>query len=110
MASDGGEMNHIPLQPQSVPMPAETHHDEMHGPVEETHLSPHPSVSRPLMLRPVASTSAQAPDPAAGMSRPQWQTATNPGNRNNSTPTLAPANRTTSTPGLIGPIGYDVQK
>ncbi|HEX6960300.1 MAG TPA: pilus assembly protein N-terminal domain-containing protein [Lacipirellula sp.] len=44
----------------------------------------------------------------------QWQSAaappSDPNNRHNPTPALVPANRTTSTPGLIGPVGYDVQK
>jgi pilus assembly protein CpaC len=55
---------------------------------------------------------SRMPDPAAG-SRPQWQTAATPSSpytRQNPNPALVPANRTTSTPGLIGPIGYDVQK
>jgi pilus assembly protein CpaC len=63
--------------------------------------------------RPAAS-SGGVPDPSAGLHRPQWfNSATKPSNqisRHSQTPILAPANRGTSTPGLIGPIGYDVQK
>jgi pilus assembly protein CpaC len=57
---------------------------------------------------------AQPPDPAASRPRPQWQrTAGAPMNRNiRPNPVVGPtlSGPATSTPGLIGPIGYDVQK
>jgi hypothetical protein len=53
-------------------------------------------------------------DPSAHQQSPQWQrTASSPGGRSilhNRAGGAAPAGGATSTPGLIGPLGYDVQK
>jgi pilus assembly protein CpaC len=84
MATDGGRMEMMP---------------------GGAHPTPIPQAGAPLK---------GMPDPSAGAGRPQWQAAaptpSSLANRHNPTPALVPANRTTSTPGLIGPIGYDVQK
>jgi len=54
------------------------------------------------------------PDPAASLQGPQWQTTPaahySPVNRRNPNQVRQTSGRATSTPGLIGPIGYDVQK
>ena len=54
------------------------------------------------------------PDPAARTQGPQWQTTPAahyaPANRRNPNQVRQASGRSTSTPGLIGPIGYDVQK
>ena len=54
------------------------------------------------------------PDPAASIQGPQWQTTPaahySPVNRRNQNQVRQTSGRSTSTPGLIGPIGYDVQK
>lgn len=54
------------------------------------------------------------PDPAANLQGPQWQTTPAahyaPTNRRNPNQVRQASGRSTSTPGLIGPIGYDVQK
>lgn len=54
------------------------------------------------------------PDPAASIQGPQWQTTPAahyaPTNRRNPNQVQQASGRSTSTPGLIGPIGYDVQK
>ena len=54
------------------------------------------------------------PDPAASTQGPQWQTTPAahyaPTNRRNPNQVRQASGRSTSTPGLIGPIGYDVQK
>lgn len=54
------------------------------------------------------------PDPAARNQGPQWQTTPaahySPANRRNPNQVRQASGRSTSTPGLIGPIGYDVQK
>ena len=106
VASDASSA--VPLQSQPAPAPMEFSPSNMGGAMEG-HSSGTTSTRAPN--RPtITPAGVQAPDPSAGLSRPQWQTAANPINRDNPTPLLAPANRTTSTPGLIGPIGYDVQK
>ena len=110
------EIGPTPMQGQPMPTPAESYQGEVYeGPVEVPGPAGQPQTMRP-MLMPQAQTAAPqgVPNPAAGMPQPQWQTASTgpiiPASRHNPAPTLAPANRTTSTPGLIGPIGYDVQK
>lgn len=54
------------------------------------------------------------PDPAAQVAPPQWQGSqaahVSPVNRQQPTQIRQASGRSTSTPGLIGPIGYDVQK
>lgn len=54
------------------------------------------------------------PDPAANTRGPQWPATPaahySPANRRNPTSVRQTSGRSTSTPGLIGPIGYDVQK
>lgn len=53
-------------------------------------------------------------DPAAQVAPPQWQGSqaahVSPVNRQQQTQVRQASGRSTSTPGLIGPIGYDVQK
>jgi pilus assembly protein CpaC len=107
MATDGGQSSGLaPVQPQL---------ELQQGPVE---LSPPALESIPAQPLPQDGASSglgmHAPDPSAGMHRPRWFSSaarpTNQLSRHNPNPVLAPANRTTSTPGLIGPIGYDVQK
>jgi pilus assembly protein CpaC len=65
-------------------------------------------------FEPVSPGQTIPPDPAANRTPPQWQrTAALPANRSIRTnPPTAPTliGPSTSTPGLIGPIGYDVQK
>ncbi len=64
-------------------------------------------------LQPQLAPSA-LPDPAANIQGPQWQTAPaahySPVNRRTQNQVRQTSGRSTSTPGLIGPIGYDVQK
>ena len=82
-------------------------------------VQPGPGVQEVTPLPHVPPQAAPA-DPAASTRQPQWQPAvpqlavSQPAMRHNpyvptAEPTLAPP-QTTSTPGLIGPIGYDVQK
>jgi hypothetical protein len=63
---------------------------------------------------PALPSGAMPPDPAAQQGQAPWQrTAALPNNRSiphNPTAGAALPPRTTSTPGLIGPIGYDVAK
>jgi pilus assembly protein CpaC len=87
-----------PQEPQLVPAPA-------NGAVPA---QPLPAPTQPAL--PNVSDSNRS----SSVLRPQWMTASarpsNPSSRQDPTPALVPANRGTSTPGLIGPIGYDVQK
>ncbi len=73
-----------------------------------------PGEAQPTAIPQAGAPFKGMPDPSADAGRPQWQSAapssSSLANRHNPTPALVPANRTTSTPGLIGPIGYDVQK
>jgi hypothetical protein len=99
MATDGVMVAPGP----GTPMPIEVHEGEVPAPAPPA-LPPQGAVPTP----------AAGPDPAASsIMRPRQSTAARPTNRtspqNPSTPQLAAPN-TTSTPGLIGPIGYDVQK
>jgi pilus assembly protein CpaC len=121
MATDaGGPMGGVPtpmhMQGQPMPTPAQPYEGEVYeGPVEISNPAVESQTMRPMPMHPSQSSqSGGVPNPAAGMPQPTWQTASaapiNPPSRHHPTPTLAPANRTTSTPGLIGPIGYDVQK
>ncbi len=85
-------------QPQLIPAPA-------NGAVPA---QPLPAPSQPAVPNGGGSNSSTS------ILRPKWMTTaarpSNPSNRQDPTPALVPANRGTSTPGLIGPIGYDVQK
>ncbi len=119
MATDGGgPMPMLPMPMQGHPMPtrAQQYEGEIYdGPVAAPVPAAQPQASRPMLMHQSQVAAPQiAPNPAAGMPQPQWQTALAApvisSNRQNPSPILAPANRTTSTPGLIGPIGYDVQK
>lgn len=111
MATDGAMMPPgaipvpMPADMQYAPTPAEPGLPVQQGPgIHE--VTPLPHVPQPQ---------AAPSDPAASNRQPQWQAAVpQAAMRNNpyvpaSEPTLAPP-QTTSTPGLIGPIGYDVQK
>jgi pilus assembly protein CpaC len=120
MATDtGGTMgaSPVPMNAQPMPMPVGPYQGETYqGPAEVPAASPQTMRPRPPVLphTQTAASPMRVPDPAAGTQQPQWQTAAarpiNPNSPQNPTPLMPPANRMTSTPGLIGPIGYDVQK
>jgi pilus assembly protein CpaC len=110
MATDNGAMA------PGLPTPAETGPNlqnsfppgiEPGSSIETLPAQPLPSPGEP-------SPAGVGPNPGASTSEPRWMTTAgkpnNPYYRNKTTPALVPANRGTSTPGLIGPIGYDVQK
>jgi pilus assembly protein CpaC len=113
MATDGGMM-----PPGAIPLPAEMPY--VPTPADSAiPVQPGPGVQEVTPLPHVPPQAAPA-DPAASTRQPQWQPAvpqlavSQPAMRHNpyvptAEPTLAPP-QTTSTPGLIGPIGYDVQK
>ncbi|MBA3484398.1 MAG: pilus assembly protein N-terminal domain-containing protein [Pirellulales bacterium] len=119
MATDAsGQMGvgPTPMQGQLMPTPAQQYEGEVYeAPVELPNPAgePHAMRSGP-MHQSQSSQPRGVPNPAAGMAQPAWQTVSatslNPASRHNPTPNVTTANRTTSTPGLIGPIGYDVQK
>jgi hypothetical protein len=100
MATDNLPQGAMPMDSGVGPMPVE--------PVQ-----PLEGESGPL-VEPDAPGAALPPDPAASYGRPQWQrTALAPVNHSilhNRPAGAMPATGPTSTPGLIGPIGYDVQK
>lgn len=109
MATDAG----VPVEITPTPAPTD------HGPMPDVspatpgvHAEPHSA--RPMRIEAPAVDAATVPNPAAGMPRPNWQAGAvapyNPPSRQVQTPPPAAVVRTTSTPGLIGPIGYDVQK
>ncbi len=62
-------------------------------------------------LEPIMPGNVSPPDPAASLSAPQWQSASRAPLDNSvpHTPRSIVAGPSTSTPGLIGPIGYDVE-
>jgi hypothetical protein len=79
-------------------------------------ITPEPQIEPRTAPEPQSPPSGAAlPDPAASIQRTPWQrtAAAVPVSRRNhynpasAQPTTTPA---TSTPGLIGPVGYDVQK
>jgi pilus assembly protein CpaC len=102
MATDGMSHGGMPMQTMPMQAPMET-------------VTPTPADgSMPLepatgpQLDGVLPSGASPPDPAANHMMPQWQrTATAPAGQVTRSVLTGP---TTSTPGLIGPIGYDVQK
>jgi hypothetical protein len=80
--------------------------------------TPQPQLGQP---QPAAQPAAQPqpsatplPDPAAARPQASWQRTAAapvfPRNQHNPAPMQPAATPATSTPGLIGPIGYDVQK
>lgn len=107
MATDGMPGGAMPMQ--TMPMNAMP----MQGPVEM--VTPTPAdPSMPVesgtgpQLEGALPSGALPPDPAANHMMPQWQrTANVPASQGARSVLTGP---TTSTPGLIGPIGYDVQK
>jgi pilus assembly protein CpaC len=119
MATDaGGAMGVVPTPMSGQPMPthAQPYEGEVYqGPVEIPTPAAEPHAMRQTPTHQLQGGAPRGvPNPAAGMPQPGWQTvsatSSNPPGRHNPTPNVATANRTTSTPGLIGPIGYDVQK
>jgi hypothetical protein len=101
----GGPMA-TPQEPETAPVEI-INPGELNGAADP--IAPQ-GAARPMPGPAIVPATAPGPDPSAGMRTPGWHTAADPTIRHNPTPILAPANRTTSTPGLIGPIGYDVQK
>jgi pilus assembly protein CpaC len=107
MATDGSNMNSgptpaVPNSPNGAP----------NGP-EQVTPGAEQMPAQPLQPQEQGGANGAGPNPSASVAKPQWMTANKPSNpysRNASAPVLVPANRGTSTPGLIGPIGYDVQK
>jgi pilus assembly protein CpaC len=117
MATDaGGSMQITPTPAQGHPMPmqGQPYEGEVYEGSGAAPPNADPQARRPMLMQQSQAPPRRLPNPAAGGLQPSWQNAPSiPSNqtvRHNPTPTLAPANRTTSTPGLIGPIGYDVQK
>jgi len=92
-----------------APMPARPLEGEMLQDASGPQIVPQ-SHARPLRQAPRSSGA----DPSAGAPRPRWPTTSagpqNPASRHNPIPIVTSGSRATSTPGLIGPLGYDVQK
>jgi hypothetical protein len=103
MATDGGMM----------PVPADGYDHQLQGEGVEPMMSPESGgVPQEPRLAPQQGQ-GDLPDPAASLQRPNWRGAARPARQTNPYKPAAapiPASRATSTPGLIGPIGYDVQK
>jgi pilus assembly protein CpaC len=108
MATDGVPAGAMPMYGEAIPPAA-----EMVAPTPADPVMPTGPEFGP-QFEPVPPGGAAPPDPAAQQGQPPWQrTAALPNNRSiPHNPTIGPAlpPRTTSTPGLIGPIGYDVAK
>jgi pilus assembly protein CpaC len=87
---------------------------EMEPQAKAPRLAPLSQARGPAVMADVSAGGGDAAERSMGAQQPQWQTPaaapSHPANRHNPTQALVPANRTTSTPGLIGPVGYDVQK
>jgi pilus assembly protein CpaC len=102
MATDGMSSGAIPMQTMPMQGPA-----EMVIPTPADPSMPLEPATGPE-LEGVLPSGAAPPDPAANHMMPQWQrTANAPAGQVTRSVLTGP---TTSTPGLIGPIGYDVQK
>jgi len=110
IAPYGGQGYDMPAQP--IPTPAESIAPPT--PTPQPAASPAPATPPQPSAASAAPKSVVLPDPAAQVPPAPWQRTaqapTHPTSRYNpnSAPILAPP--ATSTPGLIGPIGYDVQK
>jgi pilus assembly protein CpaC len=108
MATDGFSSNGMPMQsaPMQAPMEMVTPTPADSSMPTEPDLGPQFEGGLP--------SGASPPDPAANHMLPQWQRTANvaAGHNGASGPTTRSVltGPTTSTPGLIGPIGYDVQK
>ena len=110
LATDGGM--------EMMPTPAGPYEGELHGEGAEL-MSPGPN-SPALRLEPrivpqqPGPPAGALPDPAARLPLPNWRGAAvrrnQPSSPYKQTAAQVPVSQTTSTPGLIGPIGYDVQK
>ena len=112
MASDGSPSPQ--MQPQAY------RGEYYQGPQYEGEVyqgAPQPTPALPLQpsqpLQPQLAP-GRLPDPAANVAPPQWQgtqaSHVSPSNRQHPNQVRQASGRSTSTPGLIGPIGYDVQK
>jgi pilus assembly protein CpaC len=101
MATDAGG------SPQPTPLPS------MPQPYDGE-VYPGPDGGAIPQAMPAPSAAGEGADPSAGVGRPQWQGVALSGNkppmRYNRAASTSPSSHATSTPGLIGPIGYDVQK
>lgn len=120
----GGQGYDMPAQPMPTPAESVTPLESaspvtpVPGPAAEPAPATEPGPA-PLTPPQPASAAAQPqgislPDPAAQLPQAPWQRTaqapSHPSNRYNPSPAPAPAAPATSTPGLIGSIGYDVQK
>ncbi|HYO24005.1 MAG TPA: pilus assembly protein N-terminal domain-containing protein [Lacipirellulaceae bacterium] len=105
MATDGMPTTPTPMYgaPAGVAIPAITP-----TPAEPTL----PAEDFGPQMEPVQPGGASPPDPAANMLPPQWQRTASADRTMRTTAPAGPmlGEPATSTPGLIGPIGYDVQK
>jgi pilus assembly protein CpaC len=106
MATDGPLPHGMPMYGNAMPM-------ESVAPTPADPTLPAAPATGPT-LEPLSPGAVAPPDPAANRVPPQWQrtasAVTSRQIRSNPHPGPMGANPTTSTPGLIGPIGYDVQK